>query len=396
MKKAESAPRPRVLFVVNDSRFFVTHRLPLALGIRDAGYDVHVAASPESGVSAILAAGLPFHPLRLAKQGMNPLADARTVFELVGLYRRLKPALVHQVTIKPVMYGTVAARIAGVPAVVNAIAGLGILFSGGQGIARVRRAGIRNVYARTVRHRNMRLIFQNASDLNDFVAMGLVQPGHAVIIPGSGADLSSLRPTAEVAGTPLVVLVARLLRQKGVVEFAEAAARLKAEGINARFALVGDPADNRAAVPRRLLQQWSDDGAIELWGWRDDMPDVLRQAAIVCLPSYYPEGVPKALIDAAAAGRPIVTTTMPGCRETVVDGVNGYQVPPRDVDALVAALRRLLQDADLRQKFGAASRRLAEERFSIDAVIHATLELYSNLLPEKSVVQPRSDSAYAY
>lgn len=370
----------RVLFVLNDSRFFVSHRLLLARGLRDAGYDVHVAAAAEDGVNAILAAGFPFHPIPLQKQGLNPFADVRALSEIFRLYRRLRPSIVHHVTIKAVLYGTVAARMARVPAVVNAVAGLGTLFAGGSPLADLRRGAMRTIYAASVRHPNLHFIFQNTEDRDTFFRARLADANRSVLIQGSGADLRLISPSPEPDGPPLVVLVARLLRQKGVEEFAEAARRLRAAGVPGRFALVGDSASNRDAVPRAVLDQWRDEGVVEVWGWRDDMDAVLAQAAIACLPSYYPEGVPKALIDAAAAGLPIVTTTMPGCRETVIDGVNGLLVPPRDVDALTDALRRLLLDADLRRRFGAASRKLAEDRFSIDAVIHSTLEVYERAL----------------
>lgn len=373
--------RPRVLFVVNDPRFFLTHRLALALGIRDAGYDVHVATPEEPASEALRATGLPYHPVPLERQGTNPLADLRTIAGLTALYRRLRPHVVHQVTVKPVLYGTIAARLAGTPAVVNAIAGLGQLFSDGDRLTRLRTAAVARAYRLALGHPNARTIFQTEEDRDRFVELGVVTPQRAALIRGSGTDLDAIVPTPEPAGTPIVVLVARLLRQKGIAEFAEAARELRRQGVAARFALVGDRADNRDAVPEEDLARWSAEGTLEQWGWRTDMGEVFAQAAIACLPTYYPEGVPKALIDAAAAGRPIVASDTPGCRAVVRPGENGLLVPPRDARALADALRSLLVDASARARMGEAGRRIAEDRFSVRAVVRATLGVYAEVLP---------------
>lgn len=372
--------RPRVLFVVNDPRFFLTHRLELALGVRDAGYDVHVATPEEPASRELRETGLPYHPVPLERQGTNPLADVATIAGLVRLYRALRPDLVHQVTVKPVLYGTIAARLARVPAVVNAIAGLGQLFAEGGAAAHARRAVIGRAYRMALGHPNARTIFQTEEDRARFLELGLVRPDRTALIRGSGTDLRAIAPLPEPPGDPVVVLVARLLRQKGIAEFADAARQLLGEGVAARFALVGDQANNRDAVTQEELQRWRDAGTLELWGWRTDMGAVFAESAIACLPTYYPEGVPKALIDAAAAGRPIVASDTPGCRAVVQPGENGLIVPPRDAGALAGALRTLLADRALRARLGEASRRIAEERFSIEAVVRDTLAVYAAAL----------------
>ncbi|MGH7340232.1 MAG: glycosyltransferase family 4 protein, partial [Candidatus Rokuibacteriota bacterium] len=236
---------------------------------------------------------------------------------------------------------------------------------------------------------NSRLIVQNPDDLGFLVSERVVSAERAVLIRGSGVDTSRYVPVPEPAGVPLVVLPARMLRDKGVFEFVAAAERLKKEGVAARFALVGDPdPDSPASISAGTLKRWSERGAVEWWGWRDDMVPVFQQCHVVCLPSYR-EGLPKALIDAAACGRAIVTCDVPGCREVVREGENGLLVPPRDSGALAAALRRLLEDATLRRAMGERGRARAVAEFSVERVIEQTLALYRDLLAERSAARSR-------
>ena len=375
-----ATPKPYVLFVVNDARFVVTHRLTLILGLRNAGYKVEVAA-PDDGKAAttIREAGVTLHDVPIDRQGVNPFNDIRALVTLVKLYARQKPWLVHHVTVKPVLYGSLAARVTRVPAVVNAISGLGALFAEDGLLARARSSLFRMLYRTIVGLPNSQMIFQNAHDRSKFIRAGIIADRNAVLIPGSGVLLRSFMPDVEPEEPPIVMLPARLLRRKGVREFAEAAKILRDEGSNARFVLLGDTASNRDAVPVSELQRWQDEKIIELWGWADDMPTAVSRAAIICLPSYYPEGVPKALLDACAGGRPIVTTDTPGCNDVVSHGYNGFLVPPRDSVALAAALRELLGDSRLRSVMGARGRELAEHRFDISHVIRATIDMYESL-----------------
>lgn len=381
MRLPDSGREPRtVLFVVNDPRFFITHRMGLARGVRASGYDVHVAIPDRrNDVATIEAAGFPVHRVPIDSQGLNPLADFQTVFELWRLYRRLRPSIVHHVTIKPVLYGSLAARLANVPSVVNAISGLGLMFAAGTRFASLRAAMVCVAYRLFLSHPNTRVIFQNEQDRVVFVRARIVPVEHTALIVGSGVELGAFAPHAVPDDPPIVVLPARFLRQKGIREFAEAAGILRAEGMAARFVLVGDFAGNRDAVSQSDLDRWCAAGVIENWGWTDNMPSVIARSSIVCLPSYYREGVPKALIDGCAGGRPLVTTDMPGCRDVVADGLNGYLIPPRDVPALVTALRRLLLDPAARGRMGKNAREIAEARYALESVIDATLRCYHAL-----------------
>jgi glycosyltransferase involved in cell wall biosynthesis len=371
----------RILFVVNHAGFFLSHRLPVALAARAAGYDVHVATPSSRHAPRVLAAGLVWHDLRLSRSRRNPVGEVTTIADLYRLYRSLRPALTHHVTSKPVLYGTPVARAAGVHAVVNAISGMGHVFARENGAPSLLRSGVEAGYRVALRHPRMRVIFQNPEHRAEFVRRGWVRHTEAVLIPGSGVDTAAYLPaTVHRQEVPLIVLASRMLWTKGVGEFVEAATELAREGVAARFALVGEPdPDNLASIPEDQLRAWAAAGAVEYWGRRDDMPKVLRHSDIACLPSYS-EGLPKSLVEAAACGLPIVTTDVDGCRAVVCHGENGLLVPVRDSTALASALRRLIDDPVLRRCLGAAGRIRAEAEFSLARVIAAHLAVYGELL----------------
>ncbi len=380
-----SATRPgvRLLFVVNHAGFFISHRLALALAARDAGYDVHVATPRSKHVPQLQGTGLSWHELRLSRSGMNPLAEWRSFRRLRQLYRSLRPDLVHHVTSKPVLYGTIAARMTGTHAVVNAISGMGHAYAGGGVIRRALRLGVVAGYRFALRHPRMRLIVQNRDHRQLFASAGWIRAADVVVVPGSGVDLARFAPrAADGGGTVRIVLASRLLYTKGIGEFVTAARLLRQRGVDARCVLVGEPdPDNPASIPAELLRRWHTEGVIDYRGRQDDMPRVFADADIVCLPTYYGEGIPKVLVEAAACGLPIVTTDWPGCREIVADGYNGLLVPIRDAEALAAALETLARDAGLRREMGRQGRaRVTAGEFSLDAVIRRTLLLYRELL----------------
>lgn len=383
MRDDPARPPARIAIVVNNPAFFLSHRREIALAARDAGYavDVITPAEPEAAAAEIRALGLTHHPIPMARGRANPLKEFGTIRALYRLFRKLRPDLVHLVTIKPVLYGGLAARAAGVPALVAAISGLGHVFSGTGPRAALTRRAVTRLYRRGLNHPNKCVIFQNSRDREVLAGIGVALNGQSALIHGSGVDLAAFRPEAAPESPPLVVMVARMLREKGVAEFVEAAALLRAEGRDARFAYLGMPdPTNPAAIDDATLARWKAEGAVEFWGHRDDVPEVLARAAIIALPSYYGEGLPKALIEAAAAGRPAVTTDMPGCRDAVVAGETALLVPPRDATALASALRALLDDPAKAAKLGRSGRRLAEQVFSVDDVVKRHLDIYAGLL----------------
>lgn len=370
----------RLLFVVNDADFFVSHRLAVAAAARDAGYDVHVATAPGSGAGRIAAEGFTHHAVPMSRSGGNPLGELRSFGALWQLIRRLRPRLVHLVTIKPVLYGGIAARLSGVPGVVVAISGLGHLFSPGGARAAVLRALVAPLYRFTLGHRNLTVIFQNTADREALARLSRLPGTRAVTIRGSGVQLDRYCNLPEPAGPPTVVLASRLLKTKGVAEFVEAACLLRRRGHDARFQLIGniDPG-NPTTVTEEELERWRLEGQVEILGHRTDIPELFARAHVVVLPSYYGEGVPKVLLEAAACGRPVVTTDHPGCRDAVEAGVTGLLVPVRDPAGLAAAIERLLTDSGLRQAMGAAGRRMAEREFGIDGVVSEHLRIYGAL-----------------
>jgi glycosyltransferase involved in cell wall biosynthesis len=370
--------KPRLLLVGNEPAYFLSHRLPLAQAARRAGYDVHVAtrATPES--VQIRALGFTHHEFPLTRSGMNPFAELRTLASLIALFRRLRPDIVHLVTIKPVLYGGIAARLARVRGAVAVVTGLGYMFVSEDRRARLLKPFVALLYRIALGHRNMRVIFQNDTDRRVLQDLGAIEPRRTVLVPGSGVDLGQYVVRPEPAGVPAVLMASRLLFDKGVVEYVGAARLLREQGVRARFMLAGDFDPNPACVSQGELESWREAGDVELLGFRNDIPALLAAANIVVLPSYR-EGLPKVLVEAGACGRAIVTTDVPGCRDAIEPDVSGLIVPVRDVAALAAAIRRLIEDADLRGRMGAAGRALAEREFGIEKIVGAQLRVYDEI-----------------
>lgn len=381
VRSPERHLRGRLLFLVNDAGFFLSHRLPLALAARAAGMDVHIATPADAASKRISAHNFSFHPVPMSRSGMNPLREARTFGVIVKLLRSLRPDVLHTVAIKPVLYGGLAARLVRQPAVVSAIPGLGSAFTKQGLLASVARMIVGVMYAQALRHQRAKVIFQNPEDLRRFVDANIVTSLDSVLIRGSGVDLLRFRPSSLPTGVPIVLLASRMIRAKGVEEFVAAAEQLRKSGVVARFVVVGEPDEgNPWRITRDALAAWHRAGVIEWWGRHDDMPQVLSQSYLFCLPSYYGEGLPKALLEAAACGRPLVATDIPGCREVVRPGENGFLVSVRDVDALAEAIRALLEDRSRAAAMGQCSRQIAEAEFGIERVVNQTLSLYQELL----------------
>jgi len=298
--------------------------------------------------------------------------------------RAVRPDLVHLVTIKPVLFGGLAARLAGIGSVVAAVSGLGYVFVARGPWAAVRRVLISAWYRLVFSNRNVVVIFQNTDDREQLARATHLAPARCELIRGSGVNLGEYVLQPQPAGVPLVLLAARLLADKGVREFVQAAIMLRRQGCAARFVLVGavDPA-NPASLEQSELDAWSRDQVVECWGHRSDMPLVLAQARLVVLPSYR-EGMPKVLLEAAACGRAVVTTDVPGCRDAIEPGVTGVLVPPRDAEALARAIRALLEDDARCRSMGLAARALAEREFDVRRVVARHLELYGRCLARHS------------
>ena len=369
-----------LLFVVNNPAFFMSHRVPVALAAQKAGYDVHVATMDGPAVADIQALGMTHHAIPMTRSGKHPLQELGTLLALVRLFRRLRPDVVHLVTIKPVLYGGIAARLARVPGMVAAISGLGFVFLSNSLKMRLVRAVVARLYRIALGHPNSRVIFQNANDRDLLKSMGAVREEQVVIIRGAGVDLQAFRPTPEPPAPPVVVtMVARLLRDKGVQEFVLAARLLRERGVPVTMQLVGGlDAGNPASATQADVDAWQQDGCVQALGERSDVAALYAAAHIAVLPAYR-EGLPKSLLEAAACGRAVVTTDVPGCRDAIEPDVTGLLVPVRDAAALADAIARLAEDSALRQAMGAAGRALAEREFDINQVARIHVALYDAL-----------------
>jgi glycosyltransferase involved in cell wall biosynthesis len=380
-------PQPRIVFVDNSLDAFRRDRMQLVHAARDLGLEIHVAAPRGRDPADPGNEAFAFHAIPMTRKGTSMWKEPATVLALLRLYRGLCPSLVHHLRLKPVLYGSLAAKLAGVPAVVNTLTGLGFIFTDQSEKTVPVRKWVEMGCRRAFRHPNLRVIFQNPDDRAVFIRKGMVTGEQAAVIKGSGVDLSVYRPSSEPDGLPIVILASRMLWDKGVAQFVEAARILKSEGVQARFALAGEPdPDNPAAIPYEQLEVWQESGEIEWWGLQEpqNMPDVLARSHIVCLPSYR-EGIPRILIEAAASGRPIVTTDAPGCRELVRPGVNGIIVPSRDPSSLASALRFLIEHPEARIAMGANNRQVAVQEFSQELVIAQFMAVYRDLLRAASL-----------
>lgn len=369
----------KLLFTVNNPAFFLSHRLPVAQEAARVGYEVHVATMDGPAVSAILRHGFMHHVIPMSRSGKNPLRELHSIYSLWRLYRRLRPDIVHAVTIKPVLYGGIAARLAGVPAYVAAISGLGFIFTRQRSGFDFLVWATMTLYRLALGHPNSRVIFQNQSDRDVLEHAGVLRPGQAVMIRGSGVDLERFSAQAEPDGAPVAVMAARLLKDKGVREFVAAARISVGHSSGLHWVLAGSPdPGNPASVSEEDVEIWTREGFVECLGEQADIAALYRRAHIVVLPSYR-EGLPKSLVEAAACGRAVVTTDVPGCRDAIEPGVTGLLVPVHDAAALAAAVQRLADDVALRQAMGLAGRNLAEREFDIRLVVRRHLEIYQAL-----------------
>lgn len=370
------ATQRTLLFIVNDLPYFVAHWKYRSIQAAQAGYRVHVAA-PAHALSGQVPGE--FHALDLDRKSIRPDRELRSLSGIFRLIQELRPSLIHAITAKPNLYAGVAARCLDIPAVLS-VTGLGTVFSRRRGVTRMAQRCVLSAYHLAAAWPGARVLFENPDDLALFLLAGVAPPSQLIEIPGSGVDVEVFAYTAEPSSEqPVVLLAARMLQEKGVEEFVIAARALSAEGCQARFVLVGTPdAGNPSSIDLSTLQEWAAAGDIEWWGHRSDMPATLQAASIVCLPSYR-EGIPRVLIEAAACGRPLVSTDVPGCREICRHGVNGLLVPARDPIALAGAIRCLLADSTLRREMGARGRELVEKEYRQEIVTERTLAVYRTL-----------------
>jgi glycosyltransferase involved in cell wall biosynthesis len=371
----------RLLIVVNVDWFFISHRLPIALAALRAGYEVHIATTLTYGRSKLESYGFVVHSIGINRSSSRVSDLVRLFLKLLGVFREVRPALLHLVTIKPVLIGGLAARFSSVGGVVYAVSGLGHVFIANSVLANLRRALIGRMYRLAFSFPNKRVIFQNSDDQRTLSSYVRLRRADISLLPGSGVDLKSFSLAPLPKGTPVVLMATRLLRTKGVQEFVAAAQQLRLQGLKVRFLLAGEPdSDNPASVTTEELCPWIERGTVEILGKRSDIANLMAQAHIVVLPSYYREGLPKVLIEAAACGRAVITTDMPGCRDAIIPGETGLLVPARDSNALANAIKSLVENRALCEAMGRAGRVRAEREFGIEKIVDAHLKIYRQLL----------------
>ncbi len=370
----------KILFVSNTDWYLFRFRLALAVYLRRQNMEVVFVSPNGKYVQSIRDHGFKWVDWPVGRKSTHPIAELAAIYALATIFRQEKPTLVHLHTIKPVLYGSLAAWILGIKPVVRSVTGLGYVFLAGNWHARLLRTLLKAMYRFIFRLGQGVTIFENQTDLDFFLQEKFVREDQTILIEGVGVDTAFYQPLPEPGGIPTVVMAGRLLWDKGVGEFVEAARQANMQGLKARFLLVGenDPG-NPASIPEETIQAWSQQGIVEHWRWQSDMRVVFSAAHVVTLPSYR-EGLPTILIEAAACARPLVATDVPGCRDVVQNGINGYLVPARNALQLSEALARLLQDGALRRQMGAASRQMAEQRFDIVHVNKQTFQAYLRLL----------------
>lgn len=366
--------RPLLVFLIAEDWFFTSHFLVRGLAAQKAGWRVIVIARQNQGADEITKAGLEFIPVSFDRHRLNPFKELGFALHLAKLYRQLRPQVVHHIALKPIILGGVAARLAGLSAIINAPVGLGFVFASPKPLARLLRPLVTRALKITMSPPRSLAIFENPDDRDQMVDARIVKPAQTRLIRGAGVDMIRFAPSPEPPGPVRVLLAARMIREKGVLDFIEAARHLHGK---ATFLLAGapDPA-NHNSLTEAELQELHEQGIVHWLGPVKDMPALLRSIHIFTLPSTYREGLPKVVLEAMAAARPVVATDIPGCREAVINEQTGLLVPTKAPQALANALERLITNPPLRVELGNAGRKRVAENFSDEIICQKTLEIY--------------------
>mgnify|MGYP001279314739 CR=1 FL=1 len=370
----------KILYVVNVDWFFLSHRLPIALEMIKEGYEVHLVLKITTRKEELESFGFIVHDINMTRKGINPFSELKNLINIYLIIKKIKPNLCHLVTAKAIVHGGISSKLLNIPSVV-AFSGLGHLFSSSSFVLNFIKRVIIILYRYIFNRKNLAFIFQNKDDLNKLKSLGLIRKNNTFLIKGSGVDLNEFSYLPEKEGIPRVVIMSRLLKQKGIVEFLEAAKILISKNIKAEFVVYGDlDRDNYDSLTQKEIIEWSNFEQIKFAGYVKEVNQILHDAHIVVLPSYYGEGLPKALIEAAASGRAIITTDHPGCRDAIIPGKTGLLVPIKDPIELSNSIEYLLKHEALRKKLGKSGRELAENEFNINSVISKHRDIYLSLI----------------
>ncbi|WP_367849020.1 glycosyltransferase family 4 protein [Rhodoferax sp. WC2427] len=382
----------KLLYFISEDWFFCSHFLDRAKLAQSQGFEIVVLAREGRHAQRIKDAGFRIVGLDMERSSTQLWKEWQVLRQVWRVYGQEKPDVLHHVALKPIIYGSLVARLRGLRAVVNAPVGMGYVFTSQDKKVRWLRPLVGLFLRNLLNPQGSKVIFENSEDLQAHVLRKAVRPLDAVLIQGAGVDTAVFHPVAAPQGDPIVVMAARMLKDKGVVEFVAAARLLRQRGVGARFWLVGAPdPGNPSSLTKAELMGWQAQGDVEWLGHQDDMPSLLQRCHIACLPSYR-EGLPKFLLEAMASGLAVVSTDVPGCRTAVQHGLTGLLVPARDVVALADALAQLISQPLQRADMGRCARARVEREFSGTHINQQTLELYQRLVATPFNGTPHTDA----
>ena len=370
----------KILYIVNDISFFVSHRLEIALSAKKEGLQIHLAYPRADSKLEQTLKGFKHHPINLTRSGRNPLKEILAFVSIYRVIKQVNPDLLHLITIKPVVYGGMIASILKIHGVVSAVPGLGYSFIHKGVKATLFRFLISFLYKLAFKGDYLRVIFQNNDDKAILKKLTKLDASKIVLMKGSGVDLKKFCFSTLPKGKPIVSMASRLQRDKGVFEFFEAAKILRDRKKEIEFHFIGEKdAFYASKIEQEEIKKWKKTDYVKFLGFRKDIHNLFKESTIIVLPSYR-EGFPKVLQEAAACGRPVIASDVPGCREAIKEGKTGHLVEPRSATALAEKIQELIENRELLQKMGYEARKLAEEEFSLDDIVSQHLELYDELL----------------
>ena len=377
--------KKKLLFLITEDWFFCSHFLERALAAKKSGFEIIVCARKNKDKKNIEDYGFKFQEISFNRKSINPLYEFQVLIKIIKIYRKFSPDIVHQIAFKPIIYGSIAAKINNVKSIINAPVGMGFVFTSDSIKALFLKPIIKFLLKKLLssnggKNKKNKVIFENNDDLNYFVKLGAVKNKDTCLIRGAGVNIDKDFVIHKKKNkVPIIALVGRMLKDKGIYEFVNAAKILKENNTQAKFLLIGD-VDNfySSSIDLKVLKKWNKQEIVEWLGFVNNVDEILRNVDILCLPSYR-EGLPKALIEGAARGLPIITTNTVGCKDVVEDGKNGFLVPIKDSIALARVMSILVKDEDLRFKMGCESFKIASKKFSSSIIVEQTLEVYNEL-----------------
>ncbi len=371
----------KICYLVTEDWYFLSHRLQLAKAAQRDGYDIYVITRINKGKKLIESEGIQLIPVDMNRHGKNIFKEIFLIFKIIKIYKSINPDIVHHIALKPTLYGTLASIFLRVPKVVNTVAGLGYIFNSSSPGDRLLSTVIKYILKLSVYLKYPEFITQNSEDSDFLVRNNITKKCNVHLIRGSGVDPELYKPATCDRETPTILFASRLLWSKGVKDYVSAAEIIRNKNLPSVFLLAGKPdPENPDSVSMSQLDEWNNSGFVSYIGQQNNMPELLSEIDIVCLPTYYGEGVPKILIEAASCAIPLITTDIAGCKEIVEHGINGYLVPVSDSAAIAKMIEILILDVGLSKKMGSEGRRIVKEGFSMDIVNTKTINIYNNLL----------------